>query len=70
MLACLECNMTDNLEHYTYYCDTIKLWDKIENWVNSMFPMAVKFNFRYSFRLHQAKQSVFLCKYCMNIFLK
>ena len=34
--------MTDNMEHYFYYCDTIeKFWDKIEIWVNNMFPIAV-----------------------------
>ena len=29
--------MTDNVEHYFYYCD------KIEIWVNNMFPIAVNF---------------------------
>ena len=42
--ACIECNMTDNVEHYSYYCDTVKkFWDKIEIWVNNMFPVAVNF---------------------------
>ena len=36
--------MTDNVEHYFYYCDTVKkFWDKIEIWVNNMFPIAVNF---------------------------
>ena len=34
--------MTDNVQHYFYYCDTVKkFWDKIEIWVNNMFPIAV-----------------------------
>ena len=34
--------MIDNVEHYFYYCDTVKkFWDKIEIWVNNMFPIAV-----------------------------
>ena len=42
--ACIEFHMTDNLELYFYYCDTVKrFWDKIEIWVNSMFPIAIKF---------------------------
>ena len=58
--ACIECNMTDNVEQYFYYCDTVKkFWDKIEIWVNNMFPIAV--NFGYSFRLPKPRQNVFLC---------
>ena len=36
--ACIECNKTDNVEHYFYYYDTVKkIWNKIE----IMFPIAV-----------------------------
>ena len=36
--VCSECNMTDNLEHYFYYCDSVKIfWKKVENWMNHIF---------------------------------
>ena len=36
--ACLECNVTDNLEHYFYYCDSVKsFWTKVEQWMNEIF---------------------------------
>ena len=41
--VCPECNMTENMEHYFYYCETAKIfWGKIETWVNNIFSVNLK----------------------------